>query len=108
MELVQLPETPIDKRNPCPQCLAEGRGVVRIGTRNMVCGTCNRFTSRVRSATTARFRETMPETYYRLRMDVEADLYARMLDEYNRMAGIPDDLTIDPLDVPVLRPDGGV
>lgn len=77
------PRTPLLPPLPCPECLASGvGGGARIGNRRHDCATCNRWAQNVMRRTRARLKELHADEYERLRLEVERDLYAQIVDDY--------------------------
>lgn len=59
------------------------QGKARIGNRRSECVTCNRFNQRVIRETRKRLKEKHEDEYARLRMEVERDLYVRVIQEFS-------------------------
>lgn len=65
---------------PCPACRARGLGgKARIGNRRSQCSTCNNFAQNVMRHTRKRLKELHEEEYERIRVEVEIDLYRKVL-----------------------------
>lgn len=80
---------------PCPECRRRGLGGgARIGNRRSVCTTCNNFAQNVMRMTRKRLKERHEDEYEAIRLQVEADLYPQVLDDWRAMEN-----PVDPLDV---------
>lgn len=66
---------------PCPDCRERGvGGGARIGNQRSTCKRCNSFAQAVGRATLTRMREKHPADWAVARAEVEADLYARLIE----------------------------
>lgn len=59
-------------------------GGARIGNRRSMCQTCNNFVQNVMRHTRKRLLELHPEEYNQIRLEVEIDLYPRVIEEHKR------------------------
>lgn len=68
---------------PCPECRARGLGGgARIGNRRSLCRTCNNFAQNVMRHTRNRLKEKYAEEYERIRLEVEIELYRKVLKDF--------------------------
>lgn len=59
-------------------------GGARIGNRRSRCATCNNFNQNVMRYTRTRLKERHTEEYNRIRLEVEIELYKRVLESFKR------------------------
>lgn len=71
---------------PCPECTrelpADTTSNRRIGNRRHSCATCNNFASNVRRIVTTELKRRHSEEYAEIRLRVEMDLYAQVLQDF--------------------------
>lgn len=68
---------------PCPECRLRGRGgAARIGNRRSDCDTCNRWAQAVMRQTRIRLKAQFAEEYNQIRLEVERDLYERVIENF--------------------------
>ncbi len=58
-------------------------GKARIGNRRSLCTTCNNFAQNVMRLTRSRLKALYSEEYEKIRLEVEMELYRRLLDGYD-------------------------
>lgn len=90
---------------PCPECRMSQKhaGHDRIGNRRNICRTCNKFWNRVNSRANTLLRKRHRLEFERLRLQVEADLYPVVLDQFkaeNRKR-LTNSLTREPIVDPI-------
>ena len=59
-------------------------GQIRIGNERNNCATCNNFVQNVMRLTRKLLMQRYPGEYAALRMQVEADLYPQVIEDFNR------------------------
>ena len=71
---------------PCPECTrtmpADTQNTRRIGNRRRECQTCNNFAANVRRIVAAELARRHTDEYAEIRLRVEMDLYAQVLQDY--------------------------
>lgn len=71
---------------PCPECTrrlpADTPSNRRIGNRRNKCTTCNNFAANVRRIVARELRERHGDEYAQIRVRVEMDLYALILQDF--------------------------
>lgn len=75
---------------PCPECRSKGKGGgARIGNQRNSCRTCNNWAQNVMRLTRKRLMTTFAKEYKAIQLQVEADLYPQVIEDWNRKKGLP-------------------
>jgi hypothetical protein len=70
---------------PCPECREAGRGGgARIGNKRRHCRTCNTWAANVSRLLAKRLKEKFPDEAAALRLQIEADMYPQVIEDYLR------------------------